>query len=236
MKKGLLYLLAFLIGAGVLYLLYIFKYDDHTESQKNKVITAFGDSLTYGKGARSEQGYIGQLEKQLNQRKNHTYQIHNYGIPGQQSEGVLKQLGNIKISEKINESDYIILYIGTNDFRYSSGGNFLTLNKEKLNQQKADYINNIHTIVKAIRSLNKEVPIIVLGLYNPFPDKNEIDAYINDWNTNLKREIIQTNHVQFIPTNDLFQHEDKKQYFSDALHLNHEGYKKIADRLVLEIK
>lgn len=227
------------IGLGILlfYMVYLFYLDDEsTASKNNRYILALGDSLTYGIGDLREKGYIGQLKEILNAAESSAhYQVLNYAIPNQESEGVVKQLLNVNISEKVNEVDYVILYIGTNDFRYSSGGNFLSIDQSKLNKEREEYLNHIQTILNSIRFLNKDVPVIVLGLYNPFPDDHHIDRHITEWNIALKTTIEKESNTHFIPTNDLFRQKNKKLYFDDALHLNHTGYHLIAKRISKEI-
>ena len=230
--KKIYYSIGIFILIGLAYAGYTFFLDEKIRPEKEHRIMALGDSLTYGVGDRDEEGYVGQLEKKLNNESSRdTYKIYNYGIPGQESKGVLKQLANVKISEKVNESDQLILFIGTNDLRTSLGGDFQTFNKTAIERKKAEYLDNINQILSIIRHLDKDVPLLVVGLYNPYPDDKRLDSIVDKWNRDLKKAISSYSSVTYLPTNDLFKEKSKENYFSDDLHLNGRGYQLIANRI-----
>ena len=231
MKKPLIITLAILVIAGISYGLYAYQFDAELKPDDEQTIIALGDSLTYGLGDKQEQGYVGQLQKRLNQQSQYTYTIRNFGIPGQESSDLLEQLKSIEVNETFNEADWVIVYIGTNDFRTATGGNFLTISKEAIAQKKELYTRNIGEILPAIREFNPSVPIIVVGLYNPFQQSNHLNDIVSDWDDSVKAISEQHENTHFIPTNDLFKDKEKEDYFSDALHLNHKGYNLIADRI-----
>ena len=234
--KKIYYSIGIVILIGLAYAVYTFFLDEKNKPEKEHMIMALGDSLTYGVGDRDEEGYVGQLEKKLNRANSRdTYKIYNYGIPGQESKGVLKQLANIKISEKVNESDQLILFIGTNDLRTSLGGDFQTFNKTAIERKKAEYLDNIDQILSIIRHIDKDVPLLVVGLYNPYPDDKRLDSIIDKWNRDLKKAISSYSSVTYLPTNDLFKEKSKEKYFSDNLHLNSKGYQLIANRISKKI-
>ena len=208
---------------------------DHTEAKgKQKTIMAFGDSLTYGKGDRKEQGYVGQLQKELNEKHQGTdYQILNYGVVNRESSGVLKQLGNVKTADHLNETDYFIVFIGTNDLIHSNGGDLSELHPEKMKAAKEDYLDNMNAILKILQTANKNAPVILLGLYNPYPEgHHHIEKYIDDWNQSIQKLAASHENVKFISTNELFKGKNKKQYFSDSLHLDDDGYRLIAGKIL----
>ena len=230
--KKILYIVLFVFLIGLSYSGYAFFLDDEVKDEEEHTILALGDSLTFGVGDLEEEGYVGKLETILNTNsQNDTYSILNYGIPGQESEGVLKQLAQPQISEKINEVDYIILFIGTNDLRFSSGGDFQTIREPVIKNEQRDYLDNINQIMTIIRQLDEEVPVIVVGLYNPFPNDAQLDLVIGGWNDQLKETASKYSSTTFVPTNDLLKNKSKQDYFSDSLHLNRNGYRLIANRI-----
>ena len=234
--KKILSIVLFGLLIGLSFGAYAFYFDDKMKADKEHTILALGDSLTYGVGNLKEEGYVGKLESLLNTKsQNGTYSILNHGIPGQQSEGVLKQLAQPQISEKVNEVDYVILFIGTNDLRYSAGGDFQTISETTINKERSRYLDTINQIMTIIRQLDEEVPMIVVGLYNPFPEDRQLDLIIEGWNDRLKKTVSHYPSITFVPTDDLFQNQSKKDYFSDSLHLNQNGYQLIANRISKEL-
>ena len=231
MKKRLITTLAILLTAAISYSLYAYQFDADLKPDDEQTIIALGDSLTYGLGDEKKQGYIGQLQKKLNQQSNYTFTIRNFGIPGQESGDLLKQLESMKVNETFNEANWIIVYIGTNDLRTATGGNFLTISEETIAEKKKLYTKNMKDILLTIRDYNSSVPIMVVGLYNPFQQSNQLNEIVSDWDNSI--QVITEGHenTHFIPTNDLFKDKEKEDYFSDALHLNNEGYRMIANRI-----
>ncbi|WP_158555759.1 DUF459 domain-containing protein [Peribacillus glennii] len=197
------------------------------------VIMAFGDSLTYGYGDKKGEGYVDGLERALNEPGSiDKFRIWNYGITGQETEGVLKQLGDARIESKLDKADYFILFIGTNDLINSNGGNVKNVNDEQINAEKAGYLKNVKTILDKLGRENKRAPILVLGLYNPVPDNGQLEKHIDEWDREIKDIVKSEQQATFIPTNDLFKNKNKKIYFSDTLHPNEKGYQLITERIV----
>ncbi|MBM7693070.1 lysophospholipase L1-like esterase [Peribacillus deserti] len=206
------------------------------EEEKNeKVITALGDSLTYGLGDSKGHGYVTSLQKKLNkEHPDQTYNVKSFGVVGQESGGLLKRLSDPKVSKAVHNSDYIIVFIGTNDLVNSSKGNDLKgLPPRKLEEAKQNYLENLDHIVDTVEQLNHDVPIILLGLYNPYPNNGEkIEAYIDDWNQSANQLVKDEMRITFISTNDLFKGKEKKDYFYDSLHVNDKGYDLIAEKII----
>lgn len=198
----------------------------------DRLVVAFGDSLTYGYGDQKGSGYIETLQTSLNSHNRENYKFDNEAIYGLESSGILSQLSDVGTRGKLDEADYFILFIGTNDLINSNGENLENLKHEKIKKGQAAYLKNLRAILNILEDKNEEAPILLLGLYNPYPDSAAIEAVIDDWNQEIMEEAENEKQVVFVPTNDLFKGTDKTQYFSDSLHLNDKGYKLIADRIL----
>ncbi|CEG26992.1 GDSL-type esterase/lipase family protein [Bacillus sp. B-jedd] len=199
-------------------------------------IMAFGDSLTYGQGDRKEQGYVGKLERELNKKyPERKFIVENHGVKGRESAGVLKELAIPSTAVKLKKADYFILYIGTNDLINSNGGNLKKIDKARIEKGKERYFRNVKMILDILRKSNSEAPILVIGLYNPFPEGGDkIEPLFDEWNKATIELLKSERNVTYIPTNDLFKGKEKKQYFSDALHLNKNGYELLEERILQE--
>lgn len=233
MKKN-----TFLISSLIILfvLLAAFSMVNPEKEEGDRMVIAFGDSLTYGYGDQKGSGYIDTLQTKLNNQNKEDYIFDNEAIYGLESSGILTQLSNVSIRGKLDEADYFILFIGTNDLINSNGGNLENLKHEKIKKGQKEYLKNLSAIHNILTDKNEKAPILLLGLYNPYPDSAAIEAVIDDWNKELIKAAKKEKQVVYIPTNDLFKGKDKKKYFSDSLHLNDKGYKLITDRILEKYK
>ncbi|KIL47960.1 DUF459 domain-containing protein [Jeotgalibacillus campisalis] len=199
---------------------------------EHKEMVALGDSLTRGVGDQG-QGYSDNLENLLTKNQHQTVTVHNYGIPGQQSDGLLEQIKDENIRERINKAEYVIMFIGTNDLIEGNGGDLTDLDLPAIERSKNDYESNIKEILSIIRDENQTVPILMLGLYNPYPDMEELNEIVQDWNRTTVQVIDKKEKIKFISTIGLFE-EKSTEYFSDKLHPNHKGYMLITEKIVEE--
>ncbi|MGV2940904.1 GDSL-type esterase/lipase family protein [Mesobacillus sp. LC4] len=229
MKKNTLLMSSFIV---IFILLSAFSVLHFEKEKEDRLVVAFGDSLTYGYGDQKGSGYIDTLQSSLNSHNKENYKFDNEAIYGLESSGILSQLSDISIRGKLDEADYFILFIGTNDLINSNGENLENLKHEKIKKGQAVYLKNLDVILKILSDKNEKAPILLLGLYNPYPDSRAIEVVIDDWNKKIMKEAENEKQVVFIPTNDLFKGKDKSQYFSDSLHLNDKGYNLIAARIL----
>jgi lysophospholipase L1-like esterase len=209
-------------------------------SASTKVINlvALGDSITHGIGDPAKKGYIEGVKVKLQETQKTPVKLSNYAIPRYSADQVLEQLQDKTINAQIKKANYIILYIGTNDFRKSANHQFNPLEVKKINEGKAIFTTNLNKILENIRNNNPGAPIFVLGLYQPYVEysnRNKILSTIKDWNDGMIQVAGNFDRTYFVPTLDLFQDKPKSTYFSDSLHPNPAGYQLIADRLSKKI-
>jgi lysophospholipase L1-like esterase len=199
---------------------------------------ALGDSITYGTGDPAKKGYIVRFKEQFEQYMDTPVHVTNFAKPKLQTNHLLNQLKDKKVKKTIQQSNYIILYIGTNDFRKSAEYKFDQINLNKINQGKNIYSQNLYHILTEIRKNHYSAPIIVMGLYNPYTEyKNhkQLHVLINKWNNEINNVIAHFDNIWFVPTLDLFHGTPKENYFSDSIHPNAAGYQLITNRLLEKI-
>ncbi|WP_085505688.1 DUF459 domain-containing protein [Thalassobacillus devorans] len=203
------------------------------KAEEQEELVALGDSLTYGVGDKTGNGYVGDLQTLLSKNHEGPVTVHNYGIPGQQSDGLLQQLDKENVLKNIEDADYFIIFIGTNDLINSNGGDLAKVYDNRIEQGKKDYENNVREILTIIRDRNADAPILFLGLYNPFPSSEELEQVVRDWNNHSQQVVNDYSRTKFIETNGLFDKKSDK-YFSDELHPTEEGYQLITKKILQE--
>jgi lysophospholipase L1-like esterase len=205
-------------------------------SASTKVINlvALGDSITHGIGDPAKKGYIEGVKVKLEDKQKTSVKVSNFAIPRYSTDKVLEQLQDKKINAQIKKASYIILFIGTNDFRKSANYQFNPLDVKRINDGKVTFTTNLTKILESIRKENSAAPIFVLGLYQPYVEysnRKEILSTIKDWNDEIVKVADNFDRIYYVATLDLFQNKPKSTYFSDSLHPNPAGYKLIANRL-----
>ncbi|MFB1082704.1 GDSL-type esterase/lipase family protein [Jeotgalibacillus sp. JSM ZJ347] len=226
-KITILALVVLAAGAGGLWI-----YDRHTP-ERGQELVALGDSLTYGVGDQSGAGYAENLEEVINENREEPLTVYNYGIPGQQTDGLLAQLEDEEVKATLKNAEYFTVFIGTNDLIKTNGGDLNPLYDDRIQAGKEDYEKNLEDILSIIREENPEAPILFLGLFNPYPENEEIQQVIDNWNKLSKGMVEEYPSVKFIATDGILK-EKSAEYFSDALHPNEKGYELITKRMIEE--
>jgi len=134
----------------------------------NAVILAFGDSLTYGTGAKDNESYPAALSELIGR------EVVNAGVPGEVSAAGLKRLP-IEIDRA--DPDLIILCHGGNDM----------LRKKDLGQAEA----NIRQMISLARG--QGIPVLMLGVPKPGLFLSAADHYqriADDLQVPMEAEII----------------------------------------------
>lgn len=202
-------------------------------------IVALGDSLTYGRGDPKRKGYIGLVRQGMQKELNRPVVLNNYGISGQRSDQLYRQLSNGMVSRSLRQANYIFLFIGTNDYRKTAGWNFRNINQKEMAIGQKMLYSNLEKITSSLRQQNKRAHIYIIGLYNPYTENfyDEVSArVIQRWNTSIQQVSAETPNSTYISTYELFVGIPKREYFSDSIHPNPKGYYRIAQRVLGELK
>lgn len=224
----------FLISIYMIFALFALLLYSSASFQNPIHLVALGDSITYGTGDPLKMGYVGRFEQKFNQESREAIQISNFGIPKYTTDDTLAQMNEKNIRAALRRADYVIVFIGTNDFRKSAQYNFAQLSKVSINVGKTHFIDNLDRIFTEIRTENKQATLLVFGLYHPYTqykNSNEIQSIITEWNEGIKETALHYQPYAFISTMDLFLNQPKASCYSDSIHLNALGYELIAERL-----
>jgi len=115
--------------------------------------------------------------------------------------------------------------------------NFTDLTLEKFAGEQVNYENRLRSIFTSINEINPQLDIFLIGFYNPFSryfsDIDELEIIVESWNESSRLVTEQFDNVTFIPINDLFENIDTEYLSSDNFHPNHQGYRMMAERILL---
>lgn len=203
-------------------------------TSEGKIIVALGDSLTRGTGDSNGKGYVGYVVDRLKDQSNEAITLRNLGVKGYRSDQLLNQVKQSEIKRQIQDADIILMTMGGNDL-FQSGQTLIDLDIQKIDQLRAEYLQNMQQIMTEIRSVNKEAMIYYVGLYNPFIELSDAEITtlaVRQWNYETSQLLDQDHQTVFVPTYDLFQVNGDNYLFSDKFHPNTEGYQLIAERVV----
>ncbi|MCF6408892.1 GDSL-type esterase/lipase family protein [Pseudalkalibacillus salsuginis] len=202
-------------------------------------IVAIGDSLTYGSGDPKKVGYIGRVYQQMTNSFGSQVVLHRYGVRGYRTDQIMIHIQNIEIKQKINQANYIFLFIGTNDFIQAARRDLNSINAEEMERKRPLFEENLAKLITQIRTDNQYAPLILIGMYDPYTDlvnHDQLNEILREWNLVTKGMVDQYPNIHYISTIDLFLDKEKTRYFNDIIHPNPKGYELIAKRVMDEMK
>ncbi len=197
-------------------------------------VVTLGDSLTRGAGDANGVGYVGLVKESLAKKRGTPPMLTNLAINGLESTGLLEQMRQTQVKQALTDADLILFTIGGNDLFRQSGGVY-DLDEKKLAAAINNLSTNYNQILSQIRSLNKDAPIVYTSLYNPFGDTEASADTIQPvltWNSKAAELAARYPNVIVVPTYDLFVNKEKAYLYSDHFHPNHEGYRRMAERII----
>ncbi|MGM0212601.1 SGNH/GDSL hydrolase family protein [Enterococcus sp. AZ109] len=171
---------------------------------------ALGDSLTQGVGDETNRGGFVPLvaDSLKNEYSISTVQTENFGVSGERSDQILKRLSKDEdLQRSLESADMITLTVGGNDLLQAFQKNMTATSAKKFNSSIKKYQKNVEKILTETRKLNKDAPIYILGIYNPyylnFPDIDEMQQVVDNWNDATEELTEDTRNSYFVPINDL---------------------------------
>lgn len=228
-------------------------------SAKKKVVTyvAIGDSLTKGVGDSTNQGgFVPLLAQSLTNETGLEFKAINYGVSGNTSSQILTRMQEKKeIQKDLKQAQLLTITVGGNDLRKAILEDTSNLYLGRFDKPSKTYVKNLKQIIELARKDNPDLPIYVVGIYNPlylnFPDLTELQTLVDQWNQRTEETLSAYHDVYFVPINDLlYKGIDGKSgvteselgketvtndalYDEDSFHPNHTGYE-IVKEAVLE--
>ncbi|MDV5977017.1 UNVERIFIED_CONTAM: SGNH/GDSL hydrolase family protein [Streptococcus canis] len=263
-------LLFFLVSLGFAFLLLNIlipksdsrlKKSDFLKSEQVAInYVAIGDSLTEGVGDLTNQGgFVPLLASDMGEYFRAKVSHQNYGVSGNTSQQILDRMTKEKeIKTALKTADVMTLTVGGNDVMAVIRKHLANLQVSSFKKPARQYQGRLRKILDLARKDNKDLPIFVLGIYNPFylnfPELTDMQQVIDDWNAKTKEVIEDYDHVYFVPINDLLYKGvngqegivqstgDQTTIVNDALftgdhfHPNNTGYQIMSDAVMEKIR
>lgn len=230
-------------------------------SDKKKVVTyvAIGDSLTKGVGDSTNQGgFVPLLAQSLTNETDLEFKAINYGVAGNTSSQILSRMREKKeIRKDLKQAQLLTITVGGNDLRKAILEDTSNLDLDRFDKPSKTYVKNLKQIIELARKDNPDLPIYVVGIYNPlylnFPDLTELQTLVDQWNQRTEETLSAYQGVYFVPINDLlYKGIDGKSgvteselgketvtndalYDEDSFHPNNTGYEIIKEAVLEKI-
>ncbi|MBY5033731.1 SGNH/GDSL hydrolase family protein [Streptococcus gallolyticus] len=170
---------------------------------------ALGDSLTQGVGDSTNQGgFVPLLSQSLTNEYGYEVIAENYGISGNTSKQILVRIQeDSQLAASLKKADVMTLTVGGNDLRYVILNNIQSLKISTFTKPAKAYSKRLKKIIETARQENKDLPIYVLGIYNPyylnFPEMTDMQTIVDNWNETTQASLKGYDNVYFVPINDL---------------------------------
>lgn len=226
-----------------------FLFTINTNAKENYNYLALGDSITSGFGVEENNTYPYKIYEYLNTIYNAKYT--NDAISGYTTEQFISLLENNNIINKIKTADLITLSIGSNDILKHLNPSIINRATEEFQNDIKNQIketkNNLNEIISDIKSINKDVKLILIPFYNPFniispiitlnntltilnQTKDELNDYINTLISNYDNIYCDFNLIKILENkpNLNFNYE---QSIIDP-HPNALGHEKISKNII----
>ena len=169
---------------------------------------AIGDSLTEGVGDTTNQGgFVPLLAQSLTDTYDYQVTDSNYGVPGNTSKQILQRMQEkTDIQKSLVKADMMTLTVGGNDVMAVIRKNLTSLSVSTFTKPAKSYQKRLRQIIELARAENEDLPIYILGIYNPFylnfPDMTEMQEIVDNWNNATESVTEEYANVYFVPIND----------------------------------
>jgi lysophospholipase L1-like esterase len=199
-----------------------------------RLLLVLGDSLARGTGDESGRGFAADVLDAL--RKRGQVDVANLAVGGAESQEVRGLLESSNVRSLAARASWILLSVGGNDLSHAvPRGAASASPAEEVSSAKARYASNLRAILGALRDANPSAPIRVLGLYDPFEDREASSrlgaSVILGWNGVIQETALAFPNVLVVPSFDLFEGQEDRLAL-DHFHPNRAGYSLIAARFL----
>ena len=212
--------------------------DRKEENAQSVYYLALGDSLTRGVGDETQDyGYTIRLQQELdNWPMVEQVELDNRGKNGRRSDQLLSLLKKGHYDEELEKANLITITLGGNDVMKIVKKNLFSLKRSMFDKELPRFADRYEQIIARIREVNPEVPIVLVGFYNPFSivveEITPFDPIISDWNDEIGKIAATDENACFVSVEDLFVSNEDMVYHVDFFHPNSTGYDRMTKRII----
>ncbi|MEK4531830.1 GDSL-type esterase/lipase family protein [Solibacillus sp. FSL K6-1554] len=212
--------------------------DRKEENAQPVFYLALGDSLTRGVGDETQDyGYTIRLQQELEKWPMvEEVELDNRGKNGRRSDQLLSLLKRGHYDEELEKSNIVTITLGGNDVMKIVKKNLFSMKKSMFDKELPKFAKRYEQVIVEIRRVNPEVPIILVGFYNPFSivvdEITPFDPIISEWNDEIEKLAATDENACFVSVEDLFVSNEDMVYHVDFFHPNSTGYDRMTKRII----
>ncbi|WP_339264600.1 GDSL-type esterase/lipase family protein [Solibacillus sp. FSL W7-1472] len=212
--------------------------DRKEENAQPVFYLALGDSLTRGVGDETQDyGYTIRLQQELEKWPMvEEVELDNRGKNGRRSDQLLSLLKRGHYDEELEKANIVTITLGGNDVMKIVKKNLFSMKKSMFDKELPKFAKRYEQVIAEIRRVNPEVPIILVGFYNPFSivvdEITPFDPIISEWNDEIEKLAATDENACFVSVEDLFVSNEDMVYHVDFFHPNSTGYDRMTKRII----
>lgn len=212
--------------------------DRKEENAQPVFYLALGDSLTRGVGDETQDyGYTIRLQQNLEKWPMvEEVELDNRGKNGRRSDQLLSLLKRGHYDEELEKANLVTITLGGNDVMKIVKKNLFSMKKSMFDKELPKFAKRYEQVIAEIRRVNPEVPIILVGFYNPFSivvdEITPFDPIISEWNDEIEKLAATDENACFVSVEDLFVSNEDMVYHVDFFHPNSTGYDRMTKRII----
>lgn len=263
--KGLAFFLASLLIFSFLFYRFLPQIQPQTnrtlavEKAKSLHYLALGDSLTEGVGDTTKQGgFVPLLAEELQSQYDYRLMTNNFGVSGNTSNQILARMTSDEtLKQQLKRANLLTVTVGGNDVMRVVQKHITNLKASSFVRPAKAYQKRLATIIEQARKDNPDLPIYIVGIYNPFyvnfPELTAMQDVVNQWNQATQETLASYDKVYFVSINDLLSRGVDNQgnavtntndsnyannaalFEEDHFHPNNTGYQLIANAVMEKI-
>lgn len=194
-------------------------------------ILVMGDSLGAGVGDEENRGFGERFAQLLMEADGEERNLINLSVPGYESPQMLELIESGEYDSAIASTELILISIGGNDLNRLQVNDSQTISIE-FEEALTTYLSSLEQSLTAIRALNPDAQLALIGLYNPYRQSDpELSRFLMEWNFQTQLLATSDFRLTFIPTYELFQYQLDAFLSFDQFHPSGAGYQAIAESL-----